>query len=219
MKNHDLFSKLRNKALNDPAPYNEFWMKFESIRIHSSGLEDHGVPGPMGPKRGRPQRRAQRKGTIFIDGYPSMNSSMVHQWIHWWISSSLRSSSLKSSSLRSSSLNSVLWNPVLWKNHEKTMKNHERHRTSTAGNYKNMKSPALRHVKRGLESVGPKRKAPKKGPKTGDHIHWWIPINGFIDGCPSMNSLMDIHQWIWSPFFGPFFWGLSFGTKPGKTTC
>ena len=49
--------------------------------------------------------------------------------------------------------------------------------------------------------MGPKGKAPKKGPKEGpkergpkegDHIHWWIPINGFIDG-PSMNSSM-VHQ-------------------------
>ena len=37
-------------------------------------------------------------------------------------------------------------------------------------------------------------------------IHWWTP---------SMNSLM-VHQWIWSPSFGPlssgpFLWALSFG--------
>ena len=47
---------------------------------------------------------------------------------------------------------------------------------------------------------GPKervqRKGPKgKSPKEEDHIHWWISINEFIDG-PSMNSLMDVHQWI-----------------------
>ena len=53
-------------------------------------------------------------------------------------------------------------------------------------------------------------------------IHCWTSINEFIDGYPSMNSLMD-HQWIhwWSineygpfslgPFFGPLLWDLSFG--------
>ena len=37
-----------------------------------------------------------------------------------------------------------------------------------------------------------------------DHrwIHWWTP---------SMNPLMDIHQWIWSPSFGPLSLGPFFG--------
>ena len=80
------------------------------------------------PKEREPKKGNQRKGTIFIDG-PSMNSLMVHQWIHWrmsineyhwwmsineyqWISSSLKSSSLKKQ-----------WKTMkkLWK----TMKNHE----------------------------------------------------------------------------------------------
>ena len=44
----------------------------------------HGVPGPMGPTRKAPKKGpkkgAQKKGTIFIDGYPSMNSLMdIHQ--------------------------------------------------------------------------------------------------------------------------------------------
>ena len=34
-------------------------------------------------------------------------------------------------------------------------------------------------------------------------IHWWKSINEFINGHPSMNSLMD-HQWIWSLLLGPF---------------
>ena len=54
--------------------------------------------------------------------------------------------------------------------------------------------------------MGPKRKAPKKGPKKGAQRKGTIFIDGpsmdslmvsineFIDGYPSLNSLMDVHQ-------------------------
>ena len=51
-------------------------------------------------------------------------------------------------------------------------------------------------------------------------IHWWTSINEFIDGHPSMNLFMDIHQWIhwwisineYGPLLlGPFLWAFPFG--------
>ena len=46
----------------------------------------------------------------------------------------------------------------------------------------------------GAQKKGPKEGPKEREPKKGDHIHWWT-INEFIDG-PSMNSLMDVHQWV-----------------------
>ena len=54
-------------------------------------------------------------------------------------------------------------------------------------------------------------------------IHWHPSMNSLMDH--RWISLMDIHQWTWSPFFAPllllsFLWALSLGPMGGpKVTC
>ena len=94
-------------------------------------MPHNGVPCPMGPKRKAPKKGpkkgAHRKGTRFIDGYPSMN---IHWWMsineYRWISSSLKSSSLKKQ-----------WknNEKQWKHHDKTMKKHKKCTSDWTGHH------------------------------------------------------------------------------------
>ena len=68
---------------------------------------------------------------------------------------------------------------------------------------------------------------------TSINEYQWISIDEFIDGHPSMNSLMDIHElidgpsmnmvpFLWAPSLGPFLWAPwgpgPRGTHPGQAT-
>ena len=83
------------------------------------------------------------------------------------------------------------------KNHEKlwkTIQNCIQNRHESCPTWTNTMAKGQALDPHGAQRKGLKEGAQRRGPKEGDHIHWWT-INEFIDG-PSMNSLMDIHQWI-----------------------
>ena len=149
----------------------------------ATGPGSSGLPGllpgprfrdPWGPKKG-PKKGDQRKGTIFIDGPsiiiidgPSMNSLMdVHQWI---------------------SMDFQFFEIQFF---EKTMKNNEKPWKAYEQSRKTRKYSTGCLPKTNPEPLGPRgvpstwgpkerpqRRAQRKGtkergPKKGDHIHWW----------------------------------------------
>ena len=128
-----------------------------------------------------PKKGAQRKGTIFIDGYPSMDSLMVsiNEFIDGYPSMNSLMVSINEYPWISSSLKSSSWKKTMtkqWTNHE-TMKKHKKQKKVMTIHF----ILTLEVLPKGHQDAYPMRPRPhgaqKKGPKEGPH------------------SLMD-HQWI-----------------------
>ena len=174
---------------------------------HASG------PGPLGPKGGpmEPKEKAQRKGTAFIggpsmiiidgfplrfiDGNPSLFIIFI-DGVQQWISMDFQFFEIQFFE-KTMKNNKKLWktNKIQQKplkNYKKPWKNHE---GPFGGAFPVTKSFGTRGIRLvGFVHVLSKEGDPM-GPKKGAQRKGAI----FIDG-PSMNSLLEIHQWIhWCP--------------------